>query len=280
VEESKKINPPEAQEFWEDEPDFLLNLVDDMDQLASTVAKDLVVDRVIIGITHDEQLFSVGGFPKVGPSFGERQHSLEESGRLVEVSDTRADEEYSSASCVVSGKTVGYMGVPIRNRDNDVVGAVCCVTVQPRNWVTFERKYVEQVARNAELILFRGRSREELNELTKDLGDMDQILSALSSQAKMPVSIYKPDGELVFVNAALTDHVSIDVVANYPMKQGHQLFQMPTSLSDKAKSGYLDAATFATVPDRDRVFSVSSAVSTSGLIVCTWFQRPKTVIAS
>lgn len=289
VEDGKKIEPPNVRAFWGQEPDFLLNLVEDMDQLALTVAKDLDVDRVLIGIVHDEQLFSVGEFPTVGPSFGEREHCLDntmcsvtmETGVLVEVPDTRADAEFSNATCVVSGKTVGYMGVPIRNREMDVVGAVCCVTNEPRNWVTFERKYVEQIARNAELILFRGRSREELSELTKDLGDMDQILSALSSQAKMPVSIYKPDGELVFVNAALTDHVPIEIVADYLFAQGLSKFQNSTRAGVKsATSGQIDATVLVPVPDRDQTFSVSTSISTSGLIVCTWFQRPKTVVVS
>ena len=284
MEESKEIAASDVNASGGDDPEFLLNLVEEMDQLALTVATDLRVDRVVIGIVHDENLVSVGAFPSLGPSFGEREKSLSdticsitmESGKRVEMPDARIDPEYCNSTCVVAGDTVGYMGVPIRTRDAEVVGAICCVTVQPRSWVTFERRYVEQIARNAELILFKGPSREELDELTKDLGNLDQIISALSSQTKMPISIYNADGELVFVNAALIENVPIKFVSDYLIKRGvHKLLRQHEDGS--AMSGNVDETAVVTTSGEDHSYSVTATASASGLIVCSWSQRPKTI---
>ncbi len=270
---------------WEHEANYLLGVIKDLDQLALIVSQDLGVDRVVVSILQDEILHTVGMFPSPGLSFSGREQVLGESicsytmkkGGLLEVVDARKDPELCLKRSVVAGEIVGYLGVPIITRDAEVVGAVGCATTNPRRWSVFERKYLEQIARNTELILFRGRSDLEINELITDLSDMDQIISALSSQAKMPISIYKPGGELVFVNAELTQHVPIELVADYWVSHSDSLAVRLKERSATTLSNHVFATTKVNVPGQGTSYSVSIAISKSGLVVCTWFQGPKPV---
>ncbi|TKV60720.1 EAL domain-containing protein [Nakamurella flava] len=55
-----------------------------------------------------------------------------ETGGPVEVPDAVNDPYYSDFPDVVSGSIGAYLGVPLRGRENDVIGAVCVTDVQAR----------------------------------------------------------------------------------------------------------------------------------------------------
>lgn len=273
---------------WDQETDYLHALVQDLDQLALVVSQDLGVDIVVISIVQDEILYTIGLCPSPGPTFSGREQVLSDTicARILEtdarldVSDARKDPELRSAKLVQAGKIVGYLGVPIHKRDQSAVGVVSCITTKPRTWSTFERRYLEQVARNAELIMFRGRTDLELNALVADLSEMDQIISALSSQSKMPVSIYKPNGELVFVNAELAERVPIEFVSDYWLKHVPSQILALNKFTGTALPEPIHTTTKVAPPGQAGVYTVSIAISTSGLVVCSWFQRPSNVALS
>ncbi|MDA8585198.1 GAF domain-containing protein [Rhodobacteraceae bacterium] len=279
----KPVHPVPVQ--WAHEAADFHGLIKELDHLAMVAADDLEADEFFIGVIQDGVLYAIGAYPLPGPSFREREYvpgeticaRTIETSTMIDVVDARQDPVLCNLKRVRAHKVVGYLGVPVVNHDNETIGAISTISHTPRHWLPFEQKYLQQIARNVDSILFHGRNDLEIATLTNELGEMDRIISALSSKGPIPISIYKPDGELVFVNAKLLEHASIDFVSAFWRRRSVQVNSapLPNDTYDVDVIPSEPQSIRVLVPTTKIAFNVSSSVSKSGLIVCTWFNGPK-----
>jgi len=59
---------------------------------------------------------------------------VRDSGKPLLVRDARTHPELKYNPAVAEFGIIGYLGVPFRNEQGNVVGAFCCIDHQPRNW--------------------------------------------------------------------------------------------------------------------------------------------------
>lgn len=121
----------------------LLLALDDsagLDRLTRLAALLLDVPHVQVSLVGDEQVV-VSHYG--GPADDQQPHSpVEDSlctvtlraGRAVAVRDAAVDARVSGLLPVVSGQVGSYLGLPLRDRAGQVLGALCAYDAAPRTW--------------------------------------------------------------------------------------------------------------------------------------------------
>lgn len=104
-------------------------------------------------VTDDRQFFAVSH--GLGPPWGEArqtplshsfcQHVVRTAGPLV-VGDARNDPRVCDNLAIVDLKVEAYLGVPLHSQDGGVLGSLCVIDSQPRQWRPEEQKLLETLA--------------------------------------------------------------------------------------------------------------------------------------
>ncbi len=141
-----------------------------LDRLARVARRALSTSVCLIStFEHDRQRFiGADGLdePWASRRWSPYSHSLcqypyRANDRLV-LPDTLLDPRFSSNGAVTEAQVRAYAGVPLRDRDGNVLGAFCAIDFQPRDWSPDDLAQLEDLAMAAaaELAL-----RESLSEL-------------------------------------------------------------------------------------------------------------------
>ena len=257
------------------------SIIEKLDQLAQTANQDLGSDAVMMSVYHNNALHSLGVFPSPGGDLQDRQHAAEDTVCIRTIGknapllteDARQVSALQDIKYVRDGMVTGYLGIPITNSSLGAIGSVCSISRTPRKWTPLEQNYLQQVANSVELILLQEMTRLELASYTDSFSELDKIVAALSSNTAMPTSIYEANGRLAFANAALLSRVSEYTVSSFWANRSRQMLAA-TGATDAVSDGPIVGDSHVTVETKSgqkTPFRISSSVSASGLIVCSWF---------
>lgn len=248
-------------------------VLEKLDRLANEVANAMNVARAMVSIKCGNVLYSLGAHPAKYQALSARRYYADDTmcvetmlrNRLIAVENARLEKDYRRKKCVEEGLVVGYLGCPLRNLDGSAMGAICTITHAPRDWSLLETSYLRQVANTAQMLLNEEVTLSELDLLTRDVSQLDLIISTLSSTSTTPVSIYKQCGKLVFANRALAMLMPENSIRKFWAKERRRSFDTGQRAAHKT----LDAWT-TVYQTQGKLFSVHIYVSETGLIVCTW----------
>ena len=246
-------------------------LVRKLDQLAQDTATDLSVESVLISVADHDSLLSIGAHPGFGLELDDRRHRMADTLCRLTVEreaplwadNAPEDPALRNIKYVSGGHVVGYAGVPIELEGTGVIGAMCAITSSPRRWKKVELGYLRQASKSIGQIL-RSELRDlEERSLTEELSEADKILSSLASKSLLPMSIYKPDGELMFVSALLLQDVPFDIVSGFWARQP----EARLIAADDTQGG-----SEVSRVSKEAGHRVDCARSSAGLIVCSWYR--------
>lgn len=239
----------------------------DLDRIADTVVRNLGVDIAILSMLKNRHLIALGLSSSVLRTRETTFHApgdlvcfktLETETALI-LPDARLDETAAGTQYVAGGLVVGYLGVPILNREVGAIGVVCGVTSTPRDWSERDIDYLWSVAQSIENLVMREMYRLESADASNLASEYDQIISAFSLVRAEPTSIHDATGRLVFSNAALTTHVSDDDLES----------DIVTEILKHEDDGISSVTTRA-----GHLFRVARIRTGSGYYVCQWSLEP------
>lgn len=236
----------------------------DLDRIAEDIIETLNADMALISVVNNNSLVSLGVSSTVMNVRPDRKHEVgdmvcfhvvkEDTPFLV--SDARTHPETHSIGYVRAGLVSGYIGVPIQNAEVGAIGAICGVTLEPRNWSKSDLRYLEALSLSVENLILREMYRQETADAAELATEYDNIIAAFSLVRAEATSIHDREGRLVFANRALTQNV--DDVG----------LQSDTVIQAFHRSG--DEDRFQIRLHNGRRFVISRQLTGSGYWVCHW----------
>ncbi len=108
------------------------------------------------------------------------------------ISDLRTDSRTKYMNSVRELGLQSYAGVPIHGIDGEVIGALCCITTEPRNWSEHEVSTLLRLAQSVDdFIKYRAAAidQQKINkQLTKLLAARSSFTSHLSHEIRTPLT--------------------------------------------------------------------------------------------
>jgi GAF domain-containing protein len=170
----------------------------EMEHLAEWVRADLGVPVALVSLVQaDEQVFpGMAGLPE--PWASKRATPLSHSfcqhvvvtGRPLVVVDARADPRVRENLAVPDLGVVAYAGMPLTDAEGRVLGSLCAIDLEPREWTDDELTRLQRIARacSAELRLRLARvdaqrertERDTVDEQRREIFDHTRTLLAAS----------------------------------------------------------------------------------------------------
>lgn len=127
----------------------------DFDRVTRLVRNALGVDVSLISLVDQSRQYFKSTCGLTGHQEGLTQTPLSHSfcqyvvGRqaALEVEDARRDPLLADNLAIQDLNVIGYLGVPIRSPDRQVLGSLCALQSQPRRWEPREREILEDCAK-------------------------------------------------------------------------------------------------------------------------------------
>lgn len=190
--------------------------LEDFDAVATSVQARLSCASCLISVIEEEVLHALG-VTGGGGHPGKRsvvaadticQHTVSLKSP-VQIPDVRATPWLKNVPTVEAFNIGGYLGVPLTLSDGHSVGAICALSNTPREWQEGEIAYlVEMAGLAASKIEMHMREAEETDQAGAQ-DEADRILCALAQQRSSAISVHDKDGELLFANRGMVDHLGL-----------------------------------------------------------------------
>ncbi|WP_229070337.1 PAS domain S-box protein [Actinoplanes sp. DH11] len=123
-----------------------------LDRITALAAR-LIGARTLVTLVQEErQCFVSRGGPGAAPAFRETplSHSycqyVVESGEPMVVPDARLHPLLHDNPAISEHRAIGYLGVPLRSPDGHVLGTLCAVDREPRDWTGDDVRMMEDLA--------------------------------------------------------------------------------------------------------------------------------------
>lgn len=136
---------------------------------------------------------------------------------VLVVPDSQLDERFASNPSVVDDPRVRfYAGAPLGSGQGSAVGTVCVVDHEPRDLSQAQRRQLAEIAAAASDALEMRRrlleqARHEAARRNHELAESQARYEALIETQSELVSLARPDGRLIYVNAAYARHHGCEV---------------------------------------------------------------------
>lgn len=129
--------------------------LDALERISRLVARLLRVPTALVNLVGADQQRTVAGtssidrWPPEGVASLDRSfcHHVVTGGEAFVVTDARADDRVVTNLGVTEGGVVAYYGVPLRAPGGHVLGALCAVDEQPREWTPADYQAMDDLGR-------------------------------------------------------------------------------------------------------------------------------------
>lgn len=162
-----------------------------LDRVTRLVCRSLRMPAALISLVDGErQIFkSAAGIPEpwatrreVPLSHSICRHAVE-SGEVLLASDTRAVPELHDNPAITELGMIAYAGIPLRDPSGQVLGTLCAIDQQPRQWTLEELGTLHDLAATAEAEVQRSRQAGSVDEaafrlLVENGWDVVHVLAA------------------------------------------------------------------------------------------------------
>jgi diguanylate cyclase (GGDEF)-like protein/PAS domain S-box-containing protein len=154
-----------------------------LDLLAGVVARQLSVPVVLVSLLNSQWEYFPGYAGPAGPLADSRKlplthsiclHVVDRQGPLV-VSDTRLDPLVADNRAVADLGVIAYLGMPLIDLDDQYLGALCAVDLEPRAWTAAEIELMASLAVSCSHTLQRRDSHGDDNGTAA--GSMEGVLA-------------------------------------------------------------------------------------------------------
>jgi GAF domain-containing protein len=95
------------------------------------------------------------------------------------VSDARTHPLLADSPAITENKVIAYAGMPLRDTDNQVIGSLCAIDSEPREWTTEQLETLADLATAVSAQL----QRVQLHSRAAVLADRDRIAGTLNERA-------------------------------------------------------------------------------------------------
>lgn len=157
-----------------------------------------------VPVVSPEGAVAPGAREDLARSFGQL---VVDTGELVRIRDAAADERVRASPAVTQWSARACLGAPLRWVDGEVVGALCVVDHQPRDWSSDDEVALAALASAASHRLWLRAAAEEVDVLRAEVQERARRLDSVLTSAPVILGTVLPDTTVAFVEGRTEEYL-------------------------------------------------------------------------